>query len=190
MSRAQVTFDSKEFDNMQSNLTGQEMKRVIRRTLRDSANILKKETERLFCSGVNIQRNKMSYRKGGRKITVRKQLVKISSDRQEKLAVKVHIMSNFKAKFFEKGTGRRKTKGRITGVVSWGRREIFTRTGKVSKSYLWGDRKIVKYQGANRGANKAGYYFRKAQDAKKHDIFGDMDQRLGTEIVKLANKKK
>lgn len=175
MSNAQVTFDSKEFDAMRSNLTGQEMKRAIRRTLRVSATILKKETEKRFLSKINIRRNKMSYRTGRNKVTLRKQLVKIVSDKQDKLAVKVHIMGNFKAKFFEKGTRGRRTRGhRITGSYYKGARKYLKRSGKPA----W------------RGSNRAGHYFRNAQEAKKRDIFEEMDQRLGNEIVKLANKKK
>ena len=98
-------------------------------------------------------------------------------------------MGNFKAKFFEKGTTIRRTKGRLSGTTSWGKRTIKVRTGKEVKSYWWGKRKITKYQGAERGNIKAGHFFRKAQDSKESEIFSKTDQILSREIVKLSNKK-
>lgn len=189
MSKTQTSFDGSEFDIMVNNLTGKEMKRVINRTLRISANILKKETESKFTSGLKIRKNLMTYRKDSRKVTVRKQLVKVISDRKNKQAVKIHIMGNFKAKFFEKGTNVRFTKGRTTGTTSWGKRKIKVRSGIEVKSYMWGKRRIFRYQGAKRGSNQAGYYFKNAQSEKEYEIFSNIDQAMSREIIKLSKKK-
>lgn len=174
MSRTEVAFDSRQFDAMVKNLTGREMKKAIIGTLRSGANILKRETERQFHSRVNINGLRINYtNKKGKEVTKWKRLATVSIDKKEPSA-KVHIMADFRTKFFEMGTKNRKTKGhKITGYYWRGKRKYARRTGK----------------GGDRGRITAGWHFRKAQQLTERKIFENFDRQMSREIIKISKKK-
>lgn len=174
MNRTGVTFDGRQFDAMVKNLTGPEMKKAIIGTLRSGANILKRETERQFHSRVNINGLRINYtNKKGKEVTKWKRLATVSIDKKEPSA-KVHIMADFRTKFFERGTKNRKTKGhKITGYYWRGKRKYARRTGK----------------GGDRGRITAGWHFRKAQQLTERKIFENFDRQMSREIIKISKKK-
>lgn len=170
MNNSQVTFDASQFHSMVYRLTGPEMKKVIVSTLRSSSNILKKETERQFHTRVTLNGYKISYKKSGKTKTKVKRLVTVVIDKKE-MAAKVHILGDFRAKFFELGTRERYTKGhKITGSYYKGRRKYLKRTGKPGR----------------RGKIEAGHHFKTAQDLTRERIFSEMDQRTSKAIIKIA----
>lgn len=170
MSRTRVTFNAAEFHSMINRLTGPEMKKVMVSTLRSSSNILKKETESQFHSRVALNGFKVSYTRNGKKRTKNKRLVTIIIDKKN-LSAKVHIMGDFRAKFFELGTKERYTKGhKISGAYRKGARKYLKRTGKPGR----------------RGKIQAGHHFRTAQEVTKVKIFSEMDQRISKAIFKIA----
>lgn len=173
MSRTRVTFNAAEFHSMINRLTGPEMKKVMVSTLRSSSNILKKETESQFHSRVALNGFKVSYTRNGKKRTKNKRLVTIIIDKKN-LSAKVHIMGDFRAKFFELGTKERYTKGhKLTGKyyrLRPGGRWYRERTGKPGR----------------RGKIQAGHHFKTAQEVSKVKIFSEMDQRISKAIIKIA----
>lgn len=176
MSKASVVFDSRQFDTMVKNLTGPEMKKAILGTLRSGANILKKETEKQFHERVNLDGLKVKYtNKKGREVTKWKRLATVKVDRKE-LSAKVHIMSDFRTKFFEMGTAERMTKGhKVTGYYRLrpGGRLYRKRSGK----------------GGDRGRIGAGWHFRKAQRLTERKIFESIDGQLSRKIINISKKK-
>lgn len=170
MSNAQVTFDGRQFHQIVNRLTGQEMKKVMVSTLRSSANILKKETERQFHTRVALNGFKISYQRKGKERTKVNRLVTVGIEKKD-MAAKVHIMGDFRAKFFELGTKERYTKGhKITGSYQKGRRKYLNRTGKPGR----------------RGKIQAGHYFRTAQDITREKIFSEMNKRMSKAITRIA----
>ena len=138
-------------------LTGKEMKKVIISALRSSASILRRETDRQFRTRVNLGKSYSRSRNG--KTTVGKRSVaKIVLDKKN-LSVKVHIMDDFRAKFFELGTEKRYTKQR------------------------------PKKDPAYRGRITAGYHFRKAQEITRSKIFDELNVRVAKAIEKIYNKR-
>lgn len=174
MTRVGATFDGRQFDVMVKNLTGAEMKKAITGTLRNGANILKRETERQFHGRVKLNGLRISYtNKKGKEVTKWKRLATVSIDKKEPSA-KVHIMADFRTKFFEMGTKSRKTKGRkITGYYWRGKRKFAKRSGK----------------GGDRGRITAGWHFRRAQQLTERKIFESIDRQLSREIIKISKKK-
>lgn len=177
MSKTGVQFDSSQFDAMVKGLTGVEIKKAITRTLTKGAKILQEKTERQFRSSVNINGIKTKrVNKKGKETTKWKRLATIKIDKKEP-SVKVHIMADYRAKFFEMGTKKRTTKGhKIVGGyrLSIGGRLYRKRKGK----------------GANRGIIDAGHYFRTAQQLTERGIFDAMDRDLSKAIVAISKKKK
>lgn len=170
MSSSLVTFDTGRFHQMVKNLTCPEMKKVMISTLRSSTNILKKEAERQFHTRVALNGYKISYQRKGKERTKVKRLVTVVIDKKN-IAAKVHIMGDFRAKFFELGTKERYTKGhKITGSYRKGGRKYLKRTGKPGR----------------RGKIQAGHHFKTAQDVTREKIFSEMDQRMSKAIIRIA----
>lgn len=177
MNKTSVQFDSSQFDAMVKGLTGPEVKKAMIGALKSGANILKKETEKQFRSKVAIGDARVSrVNKKGKEIARWKRLATVKVDKKTPSA-KVHIMSDFRAKFFEMGTKGRKTKGhKISGYyrLRSGGRQYRARTGK----------------GGYRGRINAGRFFLKAQRLTERKIFSNMDSVMGRLIIKIAKRRK
>ena len=144
-------------------------KQVYRSTLTASAAILVKQTKSNLRSVVSRTRTKNRWNGKTLESGVKK---KISRDAKE---AKVHIMGDFRLKFFEKGTKDRHTKGRkIKGSYYVGGRKYKSRTGK----------------GGNRGRIAANYFFRAAKQATERQIFDEMDNTISRFIQKINEKYK
>ena len=179
MSRVSVTFDAQQFEEACNRLTGPEMKKAIRSTLATSGRILVKEAERQFTvntksdKGPGLNTRSFSYRSGGSIERKKARLVTLKVAKKSNVAT-IHIMANFKAKFFESGTKGRWTKGhRITGRVRLFGKTRNLRTGK--RGY--------------RGAIQATHSFRTAQEKSRNAIFDDMDNRMTNVIKRIWAKR-
>lgn len=175
MNNAVVQFDGSQFDAMVKRLTGVEIKKAITRTLIKGAKILRDETEKRFKEKININGIKTkSTNKKGKETTKWKRLATIKVEKKDS-SVKVHIMADYRAKFFEMGTKKRTTKGhKIVGGyrLSLGGRLYRKRKGK----------------GANRGSIDAGHYFRTAQHLTERRIFDGIDKNLSKEIIRISRR--
>lgn len=130
--KANVWVSRRILDSKLRKLSSEQRKVLERNTVYSSALILKNKSDQLFTSRTKLRKNSVSYRSDGKKKTKNVELTKIDPDKKEP-TVKVHILGNFKAKWFEKATKARYTKGsRITGTYTIGRRTYKRRTGKAS----------------------------------------------------------
>ncbi len=102
MNNEGFSVDAKQVLKSFADLTGKEQKKAYRNALRKAANILVKETKSKFRGIVGRKfnsRNKWNGKTLGSGIKLR-----VAKEATE---VKVHIMGDFRLKFFEKGTSVR-----------------------------------------------------------------------------------
>lgn len=100
-----VTVDAKQVIQMFRDLDHREQKKVYRTALRKASNILIKETRSNLR---NIVKGKITNRKKGSKRSLSTG-IRSSIDREATQA-SVHIMGEYRLKWFEKGTSLRKTR--------------------------------------------------------------------------------
>lgn len=165
-----MSFDYKPFAVLASNLTGAQMKKAKLRTVRYSANILKKETD----SKYRFLKRRKEKAKPQEKKKFRKGQAVVKVDTRTGIA-KIHIMGDYMMKWFELGTKERRTKGRkIIGEyhLSAGGRKYLLRKGK----------------GRRTGSIEPRYYFRSAQNATESRIFSEMTARMEAEIRRIAKE--
>lgn len=166
---AGMNFDYKPFTVMASNLTGAEIKKAKLRTVRYSANILKKETDSKYRF---LKKRKEKDKLRGGKIRKGQAVVKV--DTHTGIA-KIHIMGDYMMKWFELGTKPRRTRGRkIIGYYS-------LRAG--GRKYL-----LRKGKGRDTGQIEPKYYFRSAQNTTERQIFSEMKARMEAEIRRIAKE--
>ena len=172
--------DDRQVIMMFNRLTGPEAKKAELIALRNSGNILKKKTDENFKStGINMElrRKEQITKKNGKTVNKIRRIATVKVIKKD-MIVKVHIMSDFRVKFFEKGTKKRHTKGyryrNEEHVYRKGRRKYYKKDGK----------------GRNTGSIKPRWFFRDAQSQTERKIFDNMDKELSKAIVKIANKKK
>ncbi|MDR1882995.1 MAG: hypothetical protein LBR26_09495 [Prevotella sp.] len=177
MSKTEVAVDTAQVKRLLSALGGKETKQAAIGTLRKSAKILQDETERQFKSKVNIDGVRVAYKsKSGKEKKKWKRVATVKINNKE-LSAKVHIMSDYRAKWFELGTRKRVTKGhKVTGYYTLrpggGARRYKSRTGK----------------GGNRGRIKAWHLFQKAQQLTERLIFDNMEKEMSKQIQRIAKK--
>lgn len=177
MNSSYASFDSHQFNAIVRGLTGPEMKKVFIGALRTSGNILKKETDKQFKSKIAIGDTRVKRKnKNGKEITKWRRLATVKIDKRTPEA-KVHIMGDFRAKFFELGTNMRRTKGhKITGYYRLrpGGRQYRRRSGK----------------GGNRGRIIAGHFFLKAQQITERKIFDNTEVVITKYVMKVIKRRK
>lgn len=121
MNNGDIKVDDKEVLKALASLSFKQMNKAYRTGMKKSLDpILKQTKSNLRASGIrNV--NKPYYGKGGKKYMSMMQGVKSSvyiGDTEDSFG-KVHIMREFRLKFFEKGTAQRKTrKGWNRGSIS------------------------------------------------------------------------
>lgn len=174
-----VKFDDREVMMMFKRLTGPELKKAELAALRSSANILKKRTDLNFKDtkiGLSIKRRTVRFvsKKTGKE---RKKILRIATVRisSKKMEAKVHIMSDYRVKWFEMGTVERYTHTRRATVID-GR----------------GDKRVLKFKTIRSkyvGKVKARWFFRDAQNQTERQIFDNLDKEISKAIIKIANKK-
>lgn len=177
MNSSYANLDSHQFDAMVKGLTGQEMKKVINGALKTGGNILKKETDKQFKEKIAIGDARVKrIGKGGKVTTKWRRLATVTIDKRTP-AAKVHIMGDFRAKFFELGTKKRYTKGhKNTGYHRRrpGGRWYRSRSGK----------------GGCRGSIIAGHFFLKAQQITERKIFDGIEVVIKKYTIKVVRRRK
>lgn len=175
---SQVTVDSSSFDAMLKSLSSRDRLKAERATVRVAAGILKRKNDQLYTSKTRLKRNYVEYYTKGltgrRRVREAAVLTKISQPKKDSFA-KVHIMDNFKAKWFEMGTDGRYVK----------RAKIFSKRKKTVRR-LGGDRRY-----GWRGKMFSGVGMRLFEQARKitrDRIFGEMKNRMHKAITRLAKK--
>lgn len=176
MSKTEFEIDTTKVLGMLDSLTGKDVHKVLVGTVRKGAKKLQKQTEENF----RHLRNKneggkgdlTSSSKGYGKVATIKVFQKTSSP----YAV-VSIGSkkaDFRAKFFEKGTAPRYTKGhKIVGKLWKGKRAYLKRSGRPGY----------------RGEIQAGGYFAKAQQQTEREVFEEIKTDAEAIIKRTWRKK-
>lgn len=172
-----VELDASEVIHAFESLTGKERDKIFRVELRKAAMVLVNETDIYFKKKIKQSTETISkVSKTGKKTISKRKVAKIKMLR-EGVGAKVHIMADYKAKWFEMGTRERVTKGnRRVGYFrlrSDSNRRYFLRLGKPAK----------------RGALTPGHFFRDAQRSKEDEIFQRIDTDISKAIIKRYNKR-
>lgn len=160
-----IEVDARQVLSMFADLTSRQQRQVYRNALRRGANILAGETKRQLKQ--NLGRAASSRNWWNNKTLVSG--IKSNADRNGTEA-KVHIMGDFRLKFFELGTRLRRTTGSNTASVR-GRNPI--RRQRVA---------------ANRGAITAIHFFRTAKENKEREIFDNIDNLISQSIQRISNR--
>lgn len=158
MSKANVEIYAKDAINMLSGLDQKLRNKAYRDGIRWSLNIVKKETIKNIRKrlGKSVTRHKDKYGK------TLESGVKTSINRKVD-GGKVHIMANYKLKWFELGTSERynmrnKQKGKYL--------KKYRRTGKITP--MW--------------------FFRDAYTSKEKEVFNTLEQNIAKAIKKINDK--
>lgn len=171
-----IVVDDKKVLAMFGEFNETNRKRVFRSTLQQSASILVRQTKKnlrtIETNGGRLRVNTPN-RWDGKKM---EQGIKSVMARDVR-SVKVHLLGDFRLKFFEMGTKDRYTKGhRITGSY-WSRgagrgRKYLVRVGK----------------GGYRGAIESSRFFAKSKTETESRIFREMDDRFSRNIIRVNEK--
>lgn len=167
MNNAVFKVDAKEVLGLFADLNSRQQKQVHRNALRRAANILVKESRTQL-------RYKLGKKANSRNWWNNKTLasgIKANADKEGKEA-KVHIMGDFRLKFFEKGTNVRTTTGNSTSLVRG-----LTPIRRQKKP-------------ADRGSIKSEWFFRTAKQIKEREIFGTLDKLISDSIQRVYNKRR
>ena len=157
MSKADVTVDAKQVQDMFAELEPRRRKQVFRAALNTSSNILIRETRKNLAGVVKDPNSPNSW--DGKKLQagIKKRIARDAK------SVKVHLLGDFRLKFFEMGTTERYTK-----------RHTKARGGK----------------GGYRGKNTGQYFFRSAKQSTERRIFEDIHSTLQRHIIRINKKYK
>lgn len=174
MSNIQV--DNRKVLAMFSEMDAKNRKRVFRTALRQSAGILVRQTKKnlrsIETSGGRLRTNTPN-RWNGKKM---EQGIRSKMEKGDK-SMKVHLLGDFRLKFFEMGTKDRYTKGhKITGSY-WSRgagrgRKYLVRVGK----------------GGYRGRIESSRFFARSKQETESRIFKEMGDRFARQVVKVNEK--
>lgn len=159
---------------MVKSLTGSDMRKAQISAIRRNANIIKRRAY------LNFSQLRTKSRRGSGRLSdsvyqgkrLRTVTVKVAKKTSQP-TVFVHIMGDFRAKFFEGGTKERSTLGRkVVGYTSSGRRSYKKRTGK----------------GRRTGRIQQGRYFQRAIRSSISEIERNMEQDIISAMAKAASK--
>ena len=172
MSNVQV--DATKVLAMFSEFDEKHRKAVFRRSLGEASRILVRETRKQL-RGVRTKSGSLSTKTKSKwtgKTLESGVRYKIAKNAKES---KVHIMGDFRLKFFELGTKDRRTKGyRVIGKYWKGARVYKIRTGK----------------GGFRGRIDASKFFAKGKEMSERQVFASMDQIFSKHVEKINAKYK
>lgn len=160
-----LEIDVRQVTSMFAELTGRQQRQVYRSALRKGASILTNEAKRQLRQSIGRAASHRNWWNGKSLVSG----IKSNADRNGEQA-KVHIMGDFRLKFFEMGTRVRRTTGHNTASVR-GRNPI--RRQSIA---------------ANRGRITAYHFFRTAKTNKEREIFSNMDNLIAQSIQRIANR--
>ena len=165
-----VTIDDSQIQNVFSALDVKKQKKTLMDGIRKTAQILIKRTKELIKG--NIHNTNKPNRFNGKKMIngVKFKAIK------EKLEGKIHIMGDFRLKFFEKGTEKRFTKGKkkIWDGGFRGGRRTYNRIGK----------------GHSTGRIKSIGFFKQAKTETEQQVFSSLTDNIKESIMKAILKGK
>lgn len=170
-SLCEIKIDSSQLQSAMSTLSGKEIRQVYRNSIKKAVRPLAKATEQRY--SVLLSREKMGSGKGRKSQNIVKLLSRTSNGI---IVVKVHIMQDYKAKWFEMGTAKRYTKGhRNVGYYKLrpdARRKYIRRTGKPGY----------------RGYIHSSWIFTTEQQKQQNAIMKGIDRYINEGVTKLVNK--
>ena len=160
---------------MVKSLTSTQMNRAYRRALKKSAEILKRETDRLFADNTHLNKRKIEVTTRSGKLVKKADAgvatVRVYVGKKYKPYAKVDIMGDYMMKWFELGTKERKTKGwKILGQ--------YKRRDDGKRWYNW-----RMGRGRRTGRIKPLYLFLRAQNMTEAEIFNAMENMTKKEIL-------
>ena len=156
--------DTRSVLKMFAELDSRRQKQAHRSALRIGVNILVKEARETLKMAVKNPDSKNWWNGKTLKSGIK------SSINREATEGKVHIMRDFRLKFFEMGTKRRRTSGRNNAKVR----------GK--------NPKYRQYKPSNRGSIKPFRFFRRARNQKEKEIEENMNNILAESIKRINAK--
>ena len=157
--------DARQVISLFADLNSRQQRQAYRGALRRGASILANETKRQLRQ---ILGKAASHRNWWNGKTLASG-VKSNADRNG-IEAKVHIMGDFRLKFFEMGTRVRRTTGNNSASVR-GRNPL--RRQRVA---------------SNRGSINAAFFFRTAKANKEREIFDNMNNLISQSIQRIANR--
>ena len=167
-----IKIDSSQLQSAMNTLSGKEIRQVYRNSIKKAVRPLAKATEQRY--SVLLSREKLSTVKGRKSQNIVKLL---SRTRNGIIVVKVHIMQDYKAKWFEMGTAKRYTKGhRNVGYYKlnpFGKRRYIDRKGKPGY----------------RGYIHSSWIFTTEQQKQQRSIMEGINRYINEGVTKLVNKK-
>lgn len=173
-----VQVDATQVLAMFSEFDEKHRKVVFRRSLGEASRILVRETRKQL-RGVRTKSGSLNTKTKSKwtgKTLESGVRYKIAKNAKES---KVHIMGDFRLKFFELGTKDRNTKGhRVTGKY-WSRGEGRGRIYKVRTG-----------KGGFRGRIEASKFFVKGKEMSERQVFGSMDQIFSKHVTRINAKYK
>lgn len=109
--RANISVDDADLQRALSSLDSRNHREAVRKALVKGANITKKEAKKELKSCLSPLRKKSKYKNGKDKADINKGIL-VSSKGKDPFedGVKIHIMGDYRLKFFELGTADRSTK--------------------------------------------------------------------------------
>lgn len=153
-----IEIDASQVEAMFSEFDSKKRKNVYRTATRNALNIIKKET---LSNLKGIIRPRMIGKKDKWGNSFRNGIVtKVYKDAKSGV---IHIMKNFKMKFFEMGTKER---------------EATTYNGKAL------------YKNRRTGSIKASHFFKRAKENKEGEVFNSIDRLISESIKKINDKYK
>lgn len=177
---SEIVIDDSQVQSLFADLTNKEQTKVLKDTLRKAGNILVRAARKELKSKVKNANKKvslMSKAYGTLQSGIKNKVIKEDGE----YISKVHILGDFRLKFFEKGTKDRTTKSRkIVGYQrdfndKWnGRINSLKRSGK---GHFTGKIRADKFQ-----------FFKPAKEKSESQIFGTMNEGLKQSIQKILNK--
>jgi hypothetical protein len=169
-----VQVDAAQVLAMFSEFDEKHRKVVFRRSLGEASRILVRETRKQL-RGVRTKSGSLSTKTKSKwtgKTLESGVRYKIAKNAKES---KVHIMGDFRLKFFELGTKDRRTKGyRVVGKHRVGGRIYKERKGS----------------GGFRGRIEASKFFEKGKEMSERQVFASMDQIFSRQVEKINAKYK
>lgn len=166
-----IRIDDSQLTSVMSTLSGKEIRQVYRSSMKKAVRPLAKATEQRY--SVLLSREKLNTGKGKKSQNIVKLL---SRTKDGVIVVKVHIMQDYKAKWFEMGTAKRYTKGyRNVGYYKrnpFGKRRYIDRKGKPGY----------------RGYIHPSWIFTTEQQKQQNAIMKGIDKYINEGVTKLVNK--
>lgn len=135
MSKVRVEIDDSQVQAVFNALSIKKQKKVLKDGLRKSANILVRKARQLLA--MKVKNTNKPNRWNGKSM---KSGIKTVMENES--TAKVHIMGDFRLKFFEKGTKPRRTKGKLrkshsTGSISSSKFHFFDTAKGVSEKQVF-----------------------------------------------------